>query len=84
MICHFSSQFFIKIKDKKLSEGLYRFFLFIETEWKNRKLVATLVILFSFIFLLKRNYRKFGDRYAIYFIFFIFLNKMEKIKKWRE
>ena len=53
MICHFSSQFFIKIKDKKLSEGLYRFFLFIETEWKNRKLVATLVILFFLHFFIE-------------------------------
>ena len=45
------------------------------------KLFVTLVM-FSF-FLLKWNYRKLGDRYAI-FLFFHFLNKMEKMKKWFE
>ena len=56
-------------------------FYYLLNKWKNRKLLATLVI-FSF-FLLKWNYGKLGDRYAI-FLFFHFLNKMEKMKKWCE
>ena len=43
-----------------------------------KKLFSTLVI-FSF-FLLKSNYGKLGDRYAV-FLFFHFLNTVEKMKK---
>ena len=80
---HFSAPFFNKIKSEKLSERVYRFkvLLFIKYIKKNRKLLATLII-FSF-FLLKWNYGKLSDRYAI-FLFFHFLNKMEKMKKWCE
>jgi len=68
MICHFSLLFFIKTKDEKLS--VFVCFLFIE---KMEKLFATLVI-FPF-FLLKWNYGKLGNRYAI-LLFFHFLNTM--------
>ena len=79
MICHFSLVFFIKTKDEKIIRFcLFVCFVFIE---KMEKLFATLVI-FSF-FLLKWNYGKLGDRYAI-FLFFHFLNKMQKMKKWFE
>ena len=81
MICHLLSLFFIKTKDEKLSAFVCLFvcfFLFIEI---TEKLCATLVI-FSF-FLLKWNYGKLGDRYAI-FLFFHFLNTMKKMKKWCE
>ena len=73
MICHFYLLFFIKTKDEKLS--VFVCFLFIE---KMEKLFATLVIFF--IFLVKMELWKLGDRYAI-FLFFHFLNKMEKMKK---
>ena len=52
-------------------------FYYLLNKWKNRKLLATLVI-FSF-FLSKWNYGKLGDRYAI-FLFFIFWTKW---KKWK-
>ena len=80
MICHFSLLFFIKTKDEKLSVFVCLFvcFLFIE---KMEKLFATLVI-FSF-FLLKWNYGKSGDRYAI-FLFFSFFEQKEKNEKWYE
>ena len=69
----FSSLFFIKTKDEKLPVFVCLFLFSIYR--KNRKLLATLVI-FSF-FLLKWNYGKLGDRYAI-FLFFHFLNTIEK------
>ena len=50
--------------------------------WKNGKIVRNTCHFFSF-FLLKWNYGKLGDRYAI-FLFVHFLNKMEKMKKWCE
>ena len=65
---------------KKLSVFVCLFVCFVFIE-KMEKLFATLVI-FSF-FLLKWNYGKLGDRYAI-FLFFHFLNKMQKMKKWFE
>ena len=80
MICHFSSLFFIKTKDEKSSAFVCLFFFFLFMEIME-KLFATLVI-FSF-FLLKWNYGKLGDSYAI-FLFFHFLNTMEKMKKWCE
>ena len=73
MICHFSLLFFIKQKTKNCP-FLFVYFLFSE---KMEKLFGTLVIFFSF-FLLKWNYGKLGDRYAI-FLLFHFLNKMEKM-----
>ena len=60
---------------------IVKVFLIIQKKRKNRKLLATHVI-FSF-FLLKWNYGKLADRYAIC-LFFHFLNKMEKMKNWCE
>ena len=80
MICHFSSLFFMKTKDEKLSAFVCLCFFFLFMEIMD-KLFTTLVI-FSY-FLLKWNYGKSGDRYAI-FLFFHFLNIMEKMKKWCE
>ena len=77
MIYHFSLLFSLKQKMKNCP-FLFVCFVFIE---KMEKLFATLVIFF--IFLVKWNYGKLGDRYAI-FLFFHFLNKMEKMKKWFE
>ena len=79
MICHFSLLFFIKTKDEKLSVFVCLFVLYLLKKWKN---YSQHLPFFSF-FLLKWNYGKLGDRYAI-FLFFHFLNKMEKMKKWFE
>ena len=80
MIFHFSLLFFIKTKDEKLSVLFVCLFVFyLLKKWKN---CSQHLSLFSF-FLLKWNYGKLGDRYAI-FLFFHFLNKMEKMKKWLE
>ena len=79
MICHFSLLFFIKTKDEKLSVFVCLFVLYLLKKWKN---YSQHLSSFSF-FLLKWNYGKLGDRYAI-FLFFHFLNKMEKMKKWFE
>ena len=76
MICQFSLLFFIKTKDEKLSAFVCLFVLFMEIM---DKLFTTLVI-FSYL-LLKWNYGKSGNRYAI-FLFFHFLNIMGKMKKW--
>ena len=53
-------------------------FFYLLKKWKNKKLLATLVI-FSF-FLLKWNYGKLGYRYAIFLFFFIFWTQW---KKWK-
>ena len=79
MICHFSLLFFIKTKDEKLSVFVCLFFFYLLKKWKN---YSQHLSFFSFL-LLKWNYGKLGDRYAI-FLFFHFLNKMEKMKKWCE
>ena len=79
MICHFSLLFFIKTKDEKLSVFVCLFVLYLLKKWKN---YSQHLSFFSF-FLLKWNYGKLGDRYAI-FLFFHFLNKMQKMKKWFE
>ena len=55
---------------------IVKVFLLIKKKRKHRKLLATLVI-FSF-FLLKWNYGKLGDRYAI-FLFFEQNGKIEKM-----
>ena len=58
---------------------IVKVFLFIQKKKrKNRKLLTTLVI-FSF-FLLKWNYGKLGDRYAI-FLFFSFFEQNGKNEK---
>ena len=74
MICHFSLLFFIKTKDEKLSVFVCLFVFYLLKKWKN---YSQHLSFFSF-FLLKWNYGKLGDRYAI-FLFFHFLNKMEKM-----
>ena len=79
MICHFSLLFFIKTKDEKLSVFVCLFVFYLLKKWKNS---SQHLSFFSF-FLLKWNYGKLGDGYAI-FLFFHFLNKMEKMKKWFE
>ena len=73
--------FFIKTKDEKLSVFLF-VCLFVFYFLKKRKNYSQHLSFFSF-FLLKLNYGKLGDRYAI-FQFFHVLNKMEKMKKWYE
>ena len=76
MICHFYLLFFIKTKDEKLSVFVCLFVFYLLKKWKNYSQHLS-------FFLLKLNYGKLGDRYAI-FLFFHFLNKMEKMKKWCE
>ena len=66
--------FFIKTKDEKLSVFVCLFVFYLLKKWKN---YSQHLSFFSF-FLLKWNYGKLGDRYAI-FLFFHFLNKMEKM-----
>ena len=68
--------FFIKTKDEKLSVFLF-VCLFVFYFLKKRKNYSQHLSFFSF-FLLKLNYGKLGDRYAI-FQFFHFLNKMVRI-----